>query len=58
MFQNGLVVGLYSHVQHKKLMALAKKYQGNRPKMQIGGGVQPKKFADVRVPRKWHKNST
>ncbi|MCI5057098.1 MAG: DUF4238 domain-containing protein [Flavobacteriales bacterium] len=49
---------LYSHVKHKKLMALARKHQDNRPKMIISGGIQPNKFADVRVPRKWKTNST
>ena len=43
---------LYSHIKHKNLMKLAKKYKGLRPRVKAGG-FGPQNFSEVRVPRKW-----
>lgn len=42
---------LYSHVHHKKLEQLAQESKNSRPTMQISG-FGPKKFSEVRIPRR------
>lgn len=45
---------LYAHIKYKQLMNMARKFKGFRPSIQPSG-FGPKKFAEVKVPRKWSK---
>lgn len=45
---------LYSHVEDKRILHLARSLKGSRPKLTTVG-FGPKTFAEVEVPRRWSK---
>jgi hypothetical protein len=45
---------LYSHVKHSKIQKMAVKFKDSKSTI-IMDGFGPKKFAQVKVPRKWNK---